>query len=195
MPEGTPLAVTDRVMTQMEASIAGNPGVERRFGTAGSRLVAGGLSSARHPEPHDAFRLDDADIAYLRGEIEREYQQDLGANVMSILFEIIELQTNVAVRTEAVFIIKEFFTHLLSVGDLRGIAILLRKMEALFDRAPKLSQEHLGALRDIPRAVNQPGALEPVLRTLDSTTDLVDEEDVANVFQGLDHETLVTMLS
>ncbi|MCZ6917858.1 MAG: HEAT repeat domain-containing protein [Gemmatimonadetes bacterium] len=158
-------------------------------------LIGGGLSSAGIPQPLEAFRLDDADIAYLRGEIDREYQRDLGANVMTILFEILELQTNTAVRTEVIFILEEFFTHLLGTGDLRGVALLLRKTETLLGRAPKLIPDHLKALRAIPRRINEPGALDPVLQTLDSATDLVDEEDVAELFKELDHEMLVTMLS
>ena len=158
-------------------------------------LVAGGLSTARTPEHVDAFRLDDADIAYLRAEIVREYKEDLSGNVMSMLFEIIELQPTASVRTDVIFILKEFFTHMLGVGDLRGVALLLRKMDALLNRAPKLLQDHLSSLREIPRMINEPGALDLVLKTLDSATDLVDDEDVTGLFQELDHETLVTMLS
>lgn len=158
-------------------------------------LVAGGLSTERPPEHSDAFLLDDADIAYLRGEVEREYKQDLGGNVMAMLFEILELQTATSVRTDVIFILKEFFTHMLGVGDLRGVALLLRKMDALLNRAPKLSRAHLAALREIPRMINQPGALDLVLKTLDSATDLVDDQDVSGLFRELDHETLVTMLS
>jgi len=44
MPEGTPLPVTDRVISRMEEIAAAEPGVERTFATVGSRLVSGGLS-------------------------------------------------------------------------------------------------------------------------------------------------------
>ena len=44
MPEGTPLAATDRVMRDMEAAAREEPGVETVFSTVGSRLVAGGMS-------------------------------------------------------------------------------------------------------------------------------------------------------
>ncbi len=44
MPEGTPLAATDRVMAQMESAARAEPGVERVYSTVGSRLVAGGMS-------------------------------------------------------------------------------------------------------------------------------------------------------
>jgi len=44
MPEGTPLAATDRVMTRMQKEAAVQPGVARTYSSVGSRLVAGGMS-------------------------------------------------------------------------------------------------------------------------------------------------------
>ncbi|MCA9750726.1 MAG: efflux RND transporter permease subunit, partial [Gemmatimonadetes bacterium] len=44
LPEGTPLAVTDRVIGRMEEIADQDPGIERTFASIGSRLVSGGLS-------------------------------------------------------------------------------------------------------------------------------------------------------
>ena len=44
MPEGTPLAATDRTIREMESAAAAEPAVATTFATVGSRLVAGGLS-------------------------------------------------------------------------------------------------------------------------------------------------------
>ena len=44
MPEGTPLAATDRVIARMESAATSEPGVERVYATIGSRLAAGGVS-------------------------------------------------------------------------------------------------------------------------------------------------------
>ncbi len=44
LPEGTPLAATDRVMRQMEEVVAREEGIDRWYTTVGSRLVAGGMS-------------------------------------------------------------------------------------------------------------------------------------------------------
>ncbi len=44
MPEGTPLAATDRVMQRMEEAADEDPAVDRTYSTVGSRLVAGGMS-------------------------------------------------------------------------------------------------------------------------------------------------------
>ena len=44
MPEGTPLASTDRTVTTMESAARAEPDVERTYTIVGSRLVAGGMS-------------------------------------------------------------------------------------------------------------------------------------------------------
>jgi HAE1 family hydrophobic/amphiphilic exporter-1 len=44
LPEGTPLAATDRVIGRMEELAAAEPAVATTFSTVGSRLVSGGLS-------------------------------------------------------------------------------------------------------------------------------------------------------
>ena len=44
LPEGTPLAVTDRAIRDMEAAADAEPGVATTFSTVGSRLVSGGLA-------------------------------------------------------------------------------------------------------------------------------------------------------
>jgi len=44
MPEGTPVAATDRVIRRMEESLADEPGVAAWYTTAGSRLVSGGMT-------------------------------------------------------------------------------------------------------------------------------------------------------
>ncbi len=44
MPEGTSLAATDRVMTEMEQAASADPAIAVNYATVGSRLIAGGMS-------------------------------------------------------------------------------------------------------------------------------------------------------
>lgn len=44
LPEGTPLPVTDQLISEMEEVAKATPGVDLTYSTAGSRLVTGGLS-------------------------------------------------------------------------------------------------------------------------------------------------------
>jgi HAE1 family hydrophobic/amphiphilic exporter-1 len=66
LPEGTPLTVTDRVMADMEATIAGRDAVDREYSTVGSRLVAGGMSlntKAEHLGQINVVMKDRSDAA------------------------------------------------------------------------------------------------------------------------------------
>ena len=42
------------------------------------------------------------ELNYLRTEIEREYDQDLGGSVLALLFDTFELQTDSEVRSEVI---------------------------------------------------------------------------------------------
>jgi HAE1 family hydrophobic/amphiphilic exporter-1 len=86
-PEGTPLAVTDRVMAAMEQEIASHPSVDREYATVGSRLVAGGLSlntKAEHLGQINVVMKDRSDAAgeeALADTLRRRFQRipDLAA--------------------------------------------------------------------------------------------------------------------
>src|SRR5262245_6477367 len=62
------------------------------------------------------YFLDEKEIEYLKNEIDREYKQDLRGNVLSILFDLLELQTFTTVRAELISIIENFIPYLLAVG-------------------------------------------------------------------------------
>ena len=70
LPEGTPLAATDRVIQRMETLAAEEPGVATTFSTVGSRLVSGGLSLKTKDENLGQINVVLADRADDRGEEE-----------------------------------------------------------------------------------------------------------------------------
>src|SRR5260370_40319450 len=59
------------------------------------------------------YFLDDKEIEFLRQEVEREYSQDLWRNVLSMLFDLLELQTYGTVRAELISIVENFIPYLL----------------------------------------------------------------------------------
>ncbi len=81
------------------------------------------------------YFLDRQEIAYLQGEIEREYQQDLRGNVLAMLFDLLELQTYSTVRAELISIVENFIPYLLAVGDCHAVAYILREIRAVLERA------------------------------------------------------------
>jgi len=140
------------------------------------------------------YFLDEKDVNYLRDEIEREYQQDLRSNILSILFDIVELQSFPTVRAEIITIIENFIPYLLGVGDFRAVAHLLRELRVLVDRARELLPEHRQVLTDLPARLSQSEAVAQLLQSLDEAVVHPSEEDLGALFRELRGEALETVL-
>ena len=54
------------------------------------------------------YFLEDNEIDYLKKDVDREYSQDLRRNVLSMLFDLLELQTYGTVRAELISIVENF---------------------------------------------------------------------------------------
>ncbi|MFQ6046267.1 MAG: hypothetical protein ACE5PT_07910, partial [Gemmatimonadales bacterium] len=97
------------------------------------------------------YFLDDSEVQYLKSELEREYSQDLRGNVLSMLFDLMELQTYSTVRAELISIVENFIPYLLAVGDFRSVAYILKESQLVMERAREMLPEHTQArqaLRD-----------------------------------------------
>jgi hypothetical protein len=140
------------------------------------------------------YFLDDKDIQYLKGEIDREYQQDLRGNILAILFDIFELQPFPTVRAEIVSIVENFLPYLLAVGDFRTVAYVLREIGVLLDRAREVLPDHRGALEGFRARLSQPETLAQLLQTLDEAPVHPAEDDLGELFRELRGEALETVL-
>jgi hypothetical protein len=140
------------------------------------------------------YFLDDKDIQYLKGEIDREYQQDLRGNILAILCDIFELQPFPTVRAEIVSIIENFLPYLLAVGDFRAVAYVLREIRLLLDRAREVLPDHRRALEEFRTRLSQPETLSQLLQSLDEAVVHPTEEDLGELFRELRGEALETVL-
>lgn len=140
------------------------------------------------------YFLDDNDIQYLKGEIDREYQQDLRGNILSVLFDIFELQPFPTVRAEILAIVETFIPYLLGVGDFRAVAYVLREIRVVLDRAREVLPDHRRALAEFPARLSQPETLAQLLQTLDEAVVHPDEDDLGELFRELRGEALETVL-
>src|SRR2546422_9021565 len=70
--------------------------------------------------------LEGKEVDCLKQDVEREYSQDLRRNVLSMLFDLLELQTYGTVRAELISIVENFIPYLLGAGDFRSVAFILR---------------------------------------------------------------------
>src|SRR5689334_6373650 len=116
------------------------------------------------------YFLEDTEIEYLKRDVEREYSQDLRRNVLSMLFDLLELQTYGTVRAELISIVENFIPYLLAAGDFRSVALILRETRVILERARELIPEHRTALETLPVRLSQPEALSQLLQSLDEAT-------------------------
>jgi hypothetical protein len=141
------------------------------------------------------YFLEDKEIAYLQTEVEREYAQDLRHNVLSLLFDLLELQSYGTVRAELISIIENFIPYLLGSGDFHSVAFILRELGGVLQSGRELIPEHRLALEAIPARLSQPEALSQLLQSLDEASVHPTEEELGNLFKELRPEALITLAS
>ncbi len=183
-----------------EAPIEGAPEAPNQPPTAVREAVR---EEAPPPRPAGTVQLDELDvtlyfleeneIAYLHAEVEREYAQDLRRNVLTMLFDLLELQTYSTVRAELISILENFIPYLLSAADFRSVAYILREMRVVLQRARELLPEHRVALRGLPGRLSQPDSLSQLLQSLDEAAVHPSEDDLGELFTELQAEALVTL--
>ena len=140
------------------------------------------------------YFLEDSEIQYLKQDVDREYAQDLRRNVLSMLFDLLELQTYGTVRAELISIVENFIPYLLGAADFRSVALILREAHVILTRARELIPEHRQALEALPSRLSQHDALSQLLQSLDEATLHPSEAELSELFQELRAEALTTLM-
>jgi HEAT repeat protein len=141
------------------------------------------------------YFLDDTEVAYLRGLVEKEYASDLRQNVLAILLDIFEVQADTAVRDEVVGIFDTLILHFLSAGELRAVAYLLQESQITAGRTKGLAAEQRDRLAAVPDRLSQAEALSQLLDSLDQARILPAEEDLGALFDQLRPRALETLFA
>jgi HEAT repeats len=141
------------------------------------------------------YFLEDAEVNYLKKEVDREYAQDLRRNVLTMLFDLMELQTYSTVRAELISIVENFIPYLLGAADFRSVAYILREVRVLVGRARELIPEHQATLVGLPARLSQPDALSQLLQALDEAAVHPTEEELSELLQELTAQALPTLVA
>lgn len=139
------------------------------------------------------YFLDESEIEYLQAEIAREYQQDLRANVVAALFDIIDAQQDAAVRSEAIENIHTLMAFLLVGSHFRGAAYALRESQTSLNTARDLTPEQKQRLADLATRLSSPETLAQLLQALDDAHDLPPQDDLQALFEQLQPAALSTV--
>jgi hypothetical protein len=196
------------VFQEMASSDAGGmqlPSTDELTASASApRYVAAAMEEEAPPRPgvvraedfdSTLYFLDEKEIAHLRDEVGREYEQDLRRNVLAVLFDVLELQPYATVRAELISILDSFLPYLLGAGDFLSVAYVLREVRAILQRARELLPEQRKALEDLPGRLSQPEALSQLLQSLDEAAAHPSAEELGELFGELRPEALPTLLA
>jgi hypothetical protein len=137
------------------------------------------------------YFLDDEEIRYLNSEIQREYDQDLRRNVLSMLCDAIELEDDDVDQAEIVTILDEFFRYLLGAGDLPAVAYIIREARTMADRFPN----HRDRLATFAADLSEPDTLDQLLKTITESEVAIADQDLSELFGQFQPQAMETALS
>ncbi len=140
------------------------------------------------------YFLDEGEIEYIRSEVQREYELDLRQNVLAILMDIFEQQPDASIRDEIAQILDSFMLHMLSAGQFRNVAYLIRESSVVSQRATDIVPGHRDRLARIPTQLSAPDALAQVLQSMDEATSLPSQSELIELFEQLRGTALATVL-
>ena len=141
------------------------------------------------------YFLDETEIEYLRTEVDKEYASDLRRNVLTVLLDIFEQQRASAVREEIAGTLESLIVTLLSSGQLRTVAFMLREVGVTAERAPELDAAAKARLLSLPERLSQPSALGQLLQTLEEAAELPPQDALGELFDQLRPAALGTVLA
>ncbi len=140
------------------------------------------------------YFLDEKEIEYLQSEVQREYQTDLRQNVIGVLLDIFEQQTEPAIRDEVAEVLDNLMLHMLSAGQFHNVAYLVRESLIAVQRAGELLPAQRDQLSLLPSRLSAPEPLTQLLQSLDESHDLPSSSDVLELFEQLKGTALGTVL-
>ncbi len=141
------------------------------------------------------YFLDDAEIEYLRESIRMEYMRDERTNVISMLLDIFELQTDPLVREEICGILDGYVLQLLSIGNFQAVAFLVREAQSAVTRARELDATHRTRLGSLADRLSDGEILSQLLQALDDAPELPAAGELGELFGQLRPTALRTVFA
>jgi HEAT repeat protein len=140
------------------------------------------------------YWLDEAEIRKISDAVEKEYQQDLRANTIAILFDIFEQREEDWARGDVLSTLEAYLPHVLSTGDFKTVGTILRETRLIVGRNQALKPEQRERLDAFVGRLSDPGVLAQILQSIDEATSPPREEDLGEVFRELRPAALETIL-
>jgi len=141
------------------------------------------------------YFLEESEAEYLREEVRKEYEIDMRRNVVAMLLDTYETQGDRGVREEIAGLLDTLMLHILSSGEFKTAACLLRETAQTSERAPEITPEQKEQLLRIRNRLSEPEVLAQVLQSLDEASQLPDQDDLNELFDQLRVAAIATVFS
>ena len=136
------------------------------------------------------YFLDEAEVGYLARELEEEYQRDVRGSALNILYDLMELNPDGAIREEILRILEQLFPNLLNSRDFRSAAGVLRESKLLREKIKELQAEQIKRLEGFVTKLSEPAIVGQLLQSLDEASDLGVDTHAAEVLRELRNTAL-----
>jgi hypothetical protein len=140
------------------------------------------------------YWLDETEIRAIGEAIDREYQQDLRGNVLSIVFDVFEQRDEDWVRGEVLGTLESYLPHLLNAGDFRAVVQILRETRLLVRREADFTLEQRQRLDAFTGRLSEPAVLTQLLQSLTEAQHPPEEDELGELFRELRPAALETVL-
>jgi len=138
--------------------------------------------------------LEPREIAYLQEELKREYAADQRRQVLSMLFDLVELQNDTAAPLRALEHVDQLLLECLTMGDYEQVGYVLREAAATLRRG-----EHIAAvaegLRELPARLSEPAVMGQLLQSLDEGSRTPVSSLLENLFAELRPAALLPLVT
>ena len=140
------------------------------------------------------YFLEESEIAYIARALESEYAQDFRGTTLNILLDLLELQTDEAIRHELFVIFETLMPNLLNAGEFRHVATILREVRVIGERARGLTDQQRQRLDSFRSQLSDPAVLTQLLQAVDESTAAPSADDLGELFRELRPGSLETIL-
>lgn len=146
-------------------------------------------------EDSTPYFLDEAEIRFIRGELDEEYRRDIRQAAIDGLLDVLETIADPAVRREVVGLLEQVLPAQLATGGFGSVAHILRELRVINARVPGLDQELHTAILSFEDRLSEPEILEQLFRVLEDSGVRDGDADVSAVIRELKPSALPTVLA
>ena len=139
------------------------------------------------------YFLDEREIEYLRGAIDREYSRDHARSVLDLLFDVLQLQAAPEIREEVIEVLEKLLPYLLGTGQFNSVAYLTGELRTV-TRNATFDERHKEALDRLRISISRTGALSQLFHVLEGGDVEPTPEQLSVLLRELRPEAVQTVL-